>query len=301
MGIKKPEISVIIPVYNAEKTLNSCLISIFNQSYRTYEVIIVDNNSTDSTKEIIFKFKKKNPFLRYVFEAKKGRGAARNAGIKVVRGEIIAMTDSDCIVPRNWIEKITELIRENKEEVIQGGEIDAVGNYWSKNIQRANEKFISKHLSKDKEYTTHLDTKNFAIRSSIIKSLMFDESIRNIEDFEFILRLRRIAKVRFLNNVKVKHYHKSSFTKFFALQFDRAYWAYIIFQKHKNDSNIKKEVMFSSLSFWNYIIFPFWIIQQLASDMGMGFFLLISNIAWVLGTFYAIIRKILNNFLLRRW
>lgn len=301
MVIKKPEVSVIIPVYNAEKKLNSCLSSVLNQSYKNFEVIIVDNNSTDFTKEVILDSKEKNPKIKYTFEAKKGRGAARNAGIKIARGKIIAMTDSDCIVPRNWVEKITELIRENKEEVIQGGELDAIGNYWSKNIQLANEKFISRHVSKDKEYTIHLDTKNFAIRSSIIKSLMFDESIKNIEDFELVLRLRKIAKIRFLKNVKVRHYHKSSLMQFFAVQFDRAYWAYIIFQKHKSDSNIKKEVMFGSLSFWNYLFFPFWIIQQLASDRGMGFFLLISNIAWALGTFYAIIRKILNNFLLRRW
>jgi len=58
--------------------------------------------------------------------------------------------------------------------------------------------------------------------------------------------------------------------------------------------------MFSGLSPWNYLIFPFWIVKQFISNWGIGFFLLVSNVAWALGTFYAIIKKILNNFLFKR-
>ncbi|VVB82686.1 Glycosyltransferase AglE [uncultured archaeon] len=297
--MKKEFITILIPCFNSEKTLENCLKSILNQNYKNYEVVLVDNNSNDSTKNIIKEFQKKSPKLKYVFEPKRGRGAARNAGVKIAKAKIIAMIDSDCIAPKNWLLEITKLIRENKEKVIQGGELDAIGNYWSKNIQKANEQFISKNFNSDKRYVNHLDTKNFAIRSSLLKYLMFDESLGNMEDFELGLRLRKKVKIRFLNNIKVKHYHKSSLRKFFALQFDRAYWTYIIFQKHKYDSEIKKELMFGGLSLWNNLSFPPWIIKQFLSDLGVGFFLFISKLAWTSGTFYAIARKFLNNLLFR--
>lgn len=293
---KDPEISIIIPVYNAEKTLNECLNSVLNQDYDRYELVVVDNCSTDSTKDIIFNFQKKNPFIKYVFEKKKGRGSARNAGVSESNGEIIVMVDSDCIAPNNWLRNITAPIRDEGENAVQGGELDATGNYWSKNIQLASEKFISESLSKDRKYTTHLDTKNFAIKGQIMRALMFDKAIGNIEDFELALRLRKITKTRFLEDVRVEHYHKSSLRKFFAVQFDRAYWVYQIFQKHKGDEKLKNEIMFSGLSFWNYLVFPFWIIKQFILDPKIGFFLLISNIAWGLGTIYAILKRILNNF-----
>ena len=62
--LKDPKTSVIIPVYNGEKTLKQCLDSVLNQTYKNYEVIVVDNNSTDKTKEIIKDFQKKNEKVR---------------------------------------------------------------------------------------------------------------------------------------------------------------------------------------------------------------------------------------------
>ena len=62
--MKIPKISVIIPVYNGEKTLRQCLNSVLNQTYGNYEIIIVNNNSTDKTKEIIKEFQLKNTFSK---------------------------------------------------------------------------------------------------------------------------------------------------------------------------------------------------------------------------------------------
>ncbi|MBL7196911.1 MAG: glycosyltransferase [Candidatus Omnitrophica bacterium] len=98
-----PKVSIIVPVYNGEKTLSLCLDSLMNLNYpkEKLEIIVVDNNSTDGTKDITKRYS-----VKYVFENKKGEFTARNAGTKSSSGEFIAFTDADCIVDKDWIERL---------------------------------------------------------------------------------------------------------------------------------------------------------------------------------------------------
>lgn len=286
--MKNPKVSVIIPAYNEEKTLRRCLESVLNQTYKNYEVIVVDNNSTDKTKEIIKKFQDKNKKVRYAFERYRSRGAARNAGIKVAQGEIIAMTDSDCIVPENWIKELTKPIIYENETAVMGFEEDLTKNYWTKNIQKANWKFFQRNL--DEGYINHIDTKNFAIKSSIIKKTMFDSNIGNFEDFDLFLRLKKLVKIRFVPSIKVKHNHKSCFMDVVKLNFDRAYWTTKIFHKYEG---VKDEVMTESISVKNFILFPFWMILQfIKRPLGEATFLLVSEVSWRVGILWALMRGV---------
>lgn len=97
-----PFVSVIIPAYNAEKTIEACLDSIMNQTYRNYEVIVVDDSSVDNTSTIIKKYPVK------LIRAPKNlmAGGARNLGLKYAQGEIIAFTDADGITDKNWLNNI---------------------------------------------------------------------------------------------------------------------------------------------------------------------------------------------------
>lgn len=96
-------VTVVIPAFNEEKRIGHCLKTVFNQTQKPYEVIVVDNDSTDNTAAIA-----REMGATVVFEPKKGTIAARNAGFNAASGEIIARTDADTIVPSNWIEKINE-------------------------------------------------------------------------------------------------------------------------------------------------------------------------------------------------
>ena len=100
-----PKVSIIVIAYNEEKMLPLCLDSLMELDYPEdkLETILVDNNSTDRTKDIIRKYP-----VKYVFEHKRTRGAARNKGIKASSGEFIAFTDADCIVDRNWIRRLVQ-------------------------------------------------------------------------------------------------------------------------------------------------------------------------------------------------
>ncbi len=285
----KTAVSVIIPVYNGERTLQKCLNSVLNQTYKNYEIIVVDNNSTDKTKDIIKEFQSKNKKVKYLFEPKRGRAIARNLGIRNVKSSIIVMTDADCIVPEDWIGELTKPIIHEKESVVRGVERDLIKNYWSKNIQKSNWKFLKRNIKG--KYINDIDTKNFAIRSSLIKKLMFDSNLETLEDFDLYLRLKKITKIRFKPSVRVGHNHKSSFASVTKIYFDRAYWTRRIYRKYKN-SEIKNEAMFENISFRKFLLFPFWMaFQFIKKPIGEAFFLLISETSWRIGLLCGIINK----------
>lgn len=95
-------ISVVIPAYNEEKRIEACLRSVFHQTQLPFEVIVVDNNSTDGTAEIA-----RSLGAKVIIEKKQGITFARNAGFNASVGDIIARTDADTIVPHDWVEKIS--------------------------------------------------------------------------------------------------------------------------------------------------------------------------------------------------
>lgn len=280
------KISVMIPVYNGEKTLEKCLSSVINQKYPNYEIIVVDNNSTDKTKEIINKYSNDNKNIKYIFEKKQGRGPARNAGINNSTGEIIIMTDSDCIVPINWLEEITKPIREENEQIVMGLEENASSNYWSKNIQEEQEKFHKSHING--KYIDFIDTKNFAIKTDIIKKYMFDEDLKNLEDFDLAFRIKKNYKIRLLENIKVKHFHKDSMLSWIKLQIERGFWSFKIYKKYEKEGiDIKKEKTMSSINIINTIIkFPIWLLKQFFTQpIKKTFFIFVSEISWRIGLF----------------
>lgn len=93
--VKNPTVSVIIPTYNRANLVDKAIKSVLNQTYQDFEIIVIDDGSTDNTEEIIRGFKDKR--IKYIKKYKKNRGSpvARNIGIKIARGEYIAPLDSD--------------------------------------------------------------------------------------------------------------------------------------------------------------------------------------------------------------
>ncbi|MDE2229737.1 MAG: glycosyltransferase [Alphaproteobacteria bacterium] len=96
---RTPRVSVVVCTYNAERTMNACLESLEKQRYPDYEVIVVNDGSTDRTLAISEAF----PFCRIVSQPNKGLSVARNVGAEAATGEIVAYTDSDCVVDPDWL------------------------------------------------------------------------------------------------------------------------------------------------------------------------------------------------------
>ena len=107
-------ISVVVPTYNEEQNIERCLESLADQTVprETYEVIVVDGNSKDRTRELA------EPLADSVFIQKSKRvGGARNDGAMAASGEVVATTDADCILPRDWVERIGKNFAER--EIVQ--------------------------------------------------------------------------------------------------------------------------------------------------------------------------------------
>lgn len=96
------KVSVVIPVYNEENLIKNCLDSLLRQDDKPDEIIIVDNNCTDNTIELVKKYKD----IKIIREAEQGMIPARNAGFNKAENEIIAKCDADTILPLNWIKNI---------------------------------------------------------------------------------------------------------------------------------------------------------------------------------------------------
>lgn len=99
----QPLVSVIIPVYNNSELLRKCLTALENQTYpqELYEVVVVDNASQEDINSVVKDFER----AKLTYESKPGSYVARNQGISIAKGEVIAFTDSDCIPAKDWIEK----------------------------------------------------------------------------------------------------------------------------------------------------------------------------------------------------
>lgn len=112
---KKPRLSIIIPVYNEEKYIRACLDSLLNQTFQDFEIIIINDGSTDNTPKIIDEYSKKDNRIKIIHQKNLGQGISRNKGILLAKGEILAFPDGDMQFPRNYIEKMINPVIKKKE------------------------------------------------------------------------------------------------------------------------------------------------------------------------------------------
>ena len=119
MMTTKPKISVIIPVYNVEKWLNKCIDSILNQSYENFEIILVNDGSTDKSKDICYQYLKEDNRVKVFDILNSGQSVARNIGLKEAKGDYILFIDSDdYISDKAIIEKFINILDSNNYDFI---------------------------------------------------------------------------------------------------------------------------------------------------------------------------------------
>jgi glycosyltransferase involved in cell wall biosynthesis len=100
----RKSLSIVIPAFNEERHIGACLDAIAAQTVKPDEVVVVDNNSTDRTAEIVRKY----PFARIVHESKQGRVYARNSGFDGAKSDIIGRIDADTMLPPDWVERVQD-------------------------------------------------------------------------------------------------------------------------------------------------------------------------------------------------
>lgn len=116
------KISVIIPVYNGEKYIKRCLFSLERQTFKYFELIIINDGSQDKTEKIIDDFIGRSSLnVRYIYQKNAGQAAARNRGLKKAAGDYIAFIDGDDYVARDYLERLYCAALDNESEMVVCG------------------------------------------------------------------------------------------------------------------------------------------------------------------------------------
>ena len=204
--LNKTLISVVIPAYNRENTIERAIESVLCQTYPNLEIIVVDDASTDKTKNKVKQIKNKRvSYLSH--KINQGASAARNTGIKKARGKYIAFLDSD----DQWLAKKLE-----KQITILEKNPDCSVSYCRYYIVKEKKKKISV-WPEIKKYHGELDRQllsgNFITTSSILlkkkilqKSGLFDEKLPAYQDWEFFLRLSKSVNFAFVDEPLLNQY-----------------------------------------------------------------------------------------------
>lgn len=134
MKKEKPLVSVIVPVYNVEKTLSRCIDSILLQTFTNFELILIDDGSRDRSSEICDEYARKDDRLIVIHQPNRGVSSARNKGLDIAQGEYITFCDSDDFVYPTWLQIFIENIC-NADLCTQSVEfIDPDGNHTLKKL-----------------------------------------------------------------------------------------------------------------------------------------------------------------------
>ena len=119
--MSKPAISVIIPVYNAQDGIKRCVDSLLNQSFKNFEIILLNDGSKDNSLNILKEYELKYSFVRVIDKQNEGVAVTRNKGILLAEGEYIMFMDNDDFVDSDYIETFYQAIHEKNLDLVIGG------------------------------------------------------------------------------------------------------------------------------------------------------------------------------------
>lgn len=115
--MEEPLITVIVPVYNGEKYIDNCVMSVLNQEYKNIELILINDGSKDGSKEILDNWAKKNEKIKVIHQENSGVSVARNKGIEVAKGLFLTFVDVDDYIAKDFISYYYNLIKEYNAEI----------------------------------------------------------------------------------------------------------------------------------------------------------------------------------------
>ncbi len=186
----EPKVSIIIPAYNEEGTIERTVKSLLNQTYENYEILVVDNNSKDRTKEIASKY------VPTITETKQGYIFAVKRGIKETNGEIVTICDADSIYPSNWLETMMKSFRDENVVATYGS-----AKFYDAGTFMAFVSLVSYSVFLIVSRLLGLDNTagfNFLFRRNAYEKVGgYDENWKwGSPDIEFGKRLKKVGKVK---------------------------------------------------------------------------------------------------------
>lgn len=235
--------SVVIPAYNRSKVLERAVNSVLHQTFQDFEIIVVDDGSTDNTKDVVEGIKDSR--IKYVWQSNQGATAARNAGVKNAEGKYVSFLDSDDA----WYDLMLEKQLQSYNE---DAEIGCV--YSDLEVMEHNGKChpFSKPLGQNGNSYKDILSQGYMAPTSVLSAKrdvliavgMFDENLPASQDDDICFKLAKHTKVRYIPDILAKMYVGQS--NRISINFDkvaRGWW--MLWNKYENDvlSNCGEKIM----------------------------------------------------------
>ncbi|MFX1587044.1 MAG: glycosyltransferase [Promethearchaeota archaeon] len=283
-------VSIIVPIKNRGSLLPNLIKNLFNLNYPDYEIIIVDDCSTDNTKNLL----KKYPIKSIVLEKSVGSAEARNIGINEAKNDIIALTDSDCFVSRNWLKDLVPFL---KIYDVVGGRVE----FCDRAERKLNPSIKIQTVLKKESTVNFLNSSNMLFKKELVKLTGGFLDYR-IEDLEFSWRaLKKGFRLIYVPKGLVIHHGKRTTLQNIKryIQYGKSYSK--IAAVHNMDISFKPESIYNRKTVWNYlqlIAFPFLLLLALFICgfviLNMIFYLSLNafSLAFLIYLFFRIMRRI---------
>jgi O-antigen biosynthesis protein len=203
-----PSVTVVVPAYNAEATIDDCVGSLLElkEPVGGMEIIVVDNNSSDATLRLLKQYEGQIRILR---EQKRGASAARNRAIVEARGKILAFTDSDCIAEREWVSNLIPPLTDRRVGASGGRILSLEPCNW---IEKYGEVMHDHRRAIEIYRRPYIIGMNFAVRRSIFDEVgLFDIDLLRGQDTDMGWRIHAAGyQIRYCSGAEVHHLNEST-------------------------------------------------------------------------------------------
>ena len=248
---QKLTVSVVIPTYNRVEYLKKALKSLLNQSYMPNEIIVIDDGSTDGTKEFLMRISKKNKLIRYYSQKNGGPSKARNLGIKNAKGDIICFFDDDQIAPKDWIKEIIKSFK--------SGDIVGVGGPYIEEVEGENvyERYLKSIFAGSYSRKLPYLGGNLAFYKGVLQKVGgFDEHLKTGEDVDLSFRIYlKNYKIVFNDNMIVYHFSPcKNFFSFIKKGYYRGFYYPYLNKKYHMYFNPVFRIFVNTLNIISYFI-----------------------------------------------
>lgn len=236
-----PLVSVIIPVYNREKTIGRAIESVLNQSYPNIELIVVDDGSSDDSVSVIQSYINGDKVRLIMLSGNSGANVARNVGIKNANGDFIAFQDSDDEWLPNKLQKQMDYMQSNHDSVMFCSHNVILSEGYVKQVPdwRIIKKIENEGLYNVLKCENVVSTQTLIISRSVIEDIgLFDETMPRMQDYEYVIRIVQKYHIGFIEQPLVNVYRQNDSISNNKDAYYRA--LELLLEKHSNFLNMDK-------------------------------------------------------------
>jgi len=196
-----PIVTVIIPTYNRSKLLVETIESVLLQSYTDFELLIIDDGSTDDTRQAVSALNDSR--IKYIYKQNGGVSSARNLGLNNAKGEFICFLDSDDLWPEKFLQTMIKSLQDNAQYGAAYCMRTRLFDDGSTQPSYQKEFFFSGNITERLFEKTFIQTSAICFRREILKGLFFDESMANGEDVDMWLKVSTRTQFLFVPDIQI--------------------------------------------------------------------------------------------------